>query len=47
MLERCDNGEPPLTLSDWINVAPPPEGKIGPGWDPLDCFHDTIAEYAG
>ena len=38
MLERCDNGEPPLTLSDWINVAPPPKGKIGPGWDTLDSF---------
>lgn len=33
MLDGCERGEPPLSLSDWTREAPPPEGKIGPGWD--------------
>ena len=33
MLDSYERGEPPLSLSDWTCEAPPPEGKIGPGWD--------------
>jgi hypothetical protein len=32
MLHLCDQGRPPLELSDWRTVAPPCERKVGPGW---------------
>jgi hypothetical protein len=32
MLELCDQGRPPLELSDWRAEAPPCTRKIGPGW---------------
>lgn len=35
MVERADRGEPPLSLSDLVNVEPPKGKKIGPGWDEL------------
>lgn len=33
MLDRCDSGEPPLSLSDWTVEAPPVEERVGPGWE--------------
>jgi len=32
MLDLCDQGSPPLELSDWRVEAPPCDQKIGPGW---------------
>lgn len=32
MLDRCDEGRPPLELSDWTIEAPLYEKRIGPGW---------------
>jgi len=32
MLEFCDQGRPPLELSDWRTEAPPCTRQIGPGW---------------
>ena len=32
MLRQCDNGRPPLALSDWTDVVPPDGNRIGPGW---------------
>lgn len=32
MLDSCDEGRPPLELSDWTIEAPPNEMRMGPGW---------------
>ena len=32
MLDLCDEGRPPLELSDWTAQAPPCEKRTGPGW---------------
>jgi len=32
MVERADRGEPPLSRSDWREVAPSEGRHIGPGW---------------
>lgn len=32
MVERVGRAEPPLSLSDWVEVRPPEGKKIGPGW---------------
>ena len=36
MVERADSGEPPLSLSDLVEVKPPTGKKTGPGWDERD-----------
>ena len=33
MLDCWQRGDPPLELSDWVEVAPPCDCRIGPGWD--------------
>ena len=32
MLAYCDEGRPPLDLSDWTVIEPPDDARIGPGW---------------
>jgi hypothetical protein len=32
MLVYCDEGRPLLEFSDWRELIPPPDEKIGPGW---------------
>ena len=32
MLAYCDEGRPPLEFSDWRELTPPPNERIGPGW---------------
>ena len=32
MVEACQRGEPPLSNSDWSEVLPAEEERIGPGW---------------
>jgi hypothetical protein len=32
MVVRCERGEPPLSLSDWVEVIPSDGRRLGPGW---------------
>jgi hypothetical protein len=33
MVERATRGEPPLERSDWREVLPAKERRLGPGWN--------------
>ena len=32
MLAYCDGGRPPLEFSDWVEVMPADDKRVGPGW---------------
>jgi hypothetical protein len=36
MIQRIEQGEPPLTKSDWREVIPSQGRRIGPGWNDQD-----------